>query len=265
MTLCLLLALSPVEGPALSAVEGPALLGDPERAVWTVDGVEREALVAGPSKKGDGPPPLVFVWHGHGGTMGHAARAFRLHELWAEAVVVYPQGLPTPGRLTDPEGRKAGWQHGAGEQGDRDLKFFDAMLGALKEKHGAGQVFSAGHSNGGAFTYLLWAERPRVLAAIAPSGAVAGKAHRGAEACPVFHVAGEKDPLVKFEWQKRGWGLVRSINGCEETPKPWGEPGCEIYASSKGAPLLTYVHPGGHEFPKEAPALILKFFQASAK
>lgn len=242
-----------------------ALLGDPERATWTVGGGEREALVAAPSAKGEGGPPLVFAWHGHGGSMAQAARSFRLHEIWPEAVVVYPQGLPTPGRLSDPEGRRAGWQHGAGEQGDRDLAFFDAMLASLKEKHKAGRVFSMGHSNGGAFTYLLWAERPGVFAALAPSGAVAGKAHRGAAACPLLHVAGEKDPLVKFEWQIRGLKLARLVNGCEDTSKPWGPPGCEIYASSKGAPLVTFIHPGGHEFPKEAPALIVKFFQPLAK
>lgn len=234
-----------------------------ERATWTVDGVEREALVAGPSKKGEGKPPLVFAWHGHGGTMGHAARSFRIHELWPEAVVVYPQGLPTPGRLSDPEGKKPGWQHGDLE--GRDYTFFDAMLAGLKEKPGVDEarIYSTGHSNGGQFTYQLWAARPGVFAALAPSGSVFRQA--SPPPCPVLHVAGEKDPLVRFEWQKRGLEQVRKVNGCEDEGKDWGSPGCLIYASSKKAPLVTFIHPGGHEYPKEAPALIVKFFREHAR
>src|SRR4051794_33539337 len=63
---------------------------------WTVDGVEREALLAAPASTKQSPAPLVFVWHGHGGTMRNSARSFHIHTLWPEAVVVYPQGLNTP-------------------------------------------------------------------------------------------------------------------------------------------------------------------------
>jgi polyhydroxybutyrate depolymerase len=74
---------------------------------WEVDGLQREALVHLPD--GDTPVPLVFVFHGHGGNMRNVARSFRIHELWPEAAVVYMQGLPTPGRLTDPEGKERRW------------------------------------------------------------------------------------------------------------------------------------------------------------
>lgn len=230
-----------------------------ERATWVVEGSEREAWVAKPTK-GEGKSPLVFAWHGHGGTMAHAARSFRIHELWPEAVVVYPQGLPTPGRLSDPEGKKPGWQHG--ELEGRDYAFFDAMLADLKKKGvDETRIYSMGHSNGGQFTYQLWAARPGVFAALAPSGSIFARG-TSPKPCPLLHVAGEKDPLVRFEWQKAGLAKVREINGCEEAGKDWGEPGCLVYASSKNAPLVTYLHPGGHEFPKAAPELIVKFFKA---
>ena len=45
--------------------------------------------------------------------------------LWPEAVVVYPQGLLTPGRLSDPQGKRAGWQKAIGAQDDRDLGLHD--------------------------------------------------------------------------------------------------------------------------------------------
>src|SRR5688500_17503623 len=108
--------------------------GDPERMEWKVGDLVREGLVCAPAKEASGAPPLVFGFHGHGGSMQNAARSFKLHDLWPEAVVVYLQGVPTPGRLTDPDGKRTGWQHGAGDQDDRDLKFFDAVVASLKEK-----------------------------------------------------------------------------------------------------------------------------------
>ncbi|MDO8632118.1 MAG: hypothetical protein Q7R41_16665, partial [Phycisphaerales bacterium] len=107
------------------------------RFEWTVGGEKREAIVYAPSKSSDARRPAVFVWHGRGGEMRAAADKFRIHRLWPEAVVVYPQGLPTPGKLTDREGRHSGWQFSAGEQGDRDLKFFDVLLASVRKDHGA--------------------------------------------------------------------------------------------------------------------------------
>jgi len=239
--------------------------GNPERMEWKIDDVLREALVYAPAKEGPGAPPLVFGFHGHGGSMQNAARSFRLHELWPEAVVVYMQGLPTPGRLTDPEGKRAGWQHGPGEQGDRDLRFFDAVLAGLKEKHriDGKRVYATGHSNGGGFTYLLWASRPDVFAAVAPSAAAARNL-KDAKPCPVLHVAGEKDPLVKYEWQERTIAAVRALNGCEEKGKEWDK-GCTLYDSPKEAPVVTFIHPGDHKYPPEAPPLIVKFFKEHAR
>lgn len=105
-----------------------------ETRTWTIDGVKREALVYGFETGKPTPRPLVFVFHGHGGTMRNASQAFRIHELWPEALVVYPQGLPSSGKLVDREGRQAGWQFSAGQLQDRDLKFFDAVLETLKSE-----------------------------------------------------------------------------------------------------------------------------------
>jgi polyhydroxybutyrate depolymerase len=236
--------------------------GDPQKMGWTVDAVAREGLVYAPTKESPGGPPIVFGFHGHGGSMQNAARSFGLHDLWPEAVVVYLQGLPTPGRLTDPEGKKAGWQAGPGDQGDRDLKLFDAVLAAMKEKYKIDEkrVYSTGHSNGGGFTYLLWASRPDVFAAIAPSAAAGARPQKETKPCPTLHLAGEKDPLVKFEMQMRAVAVIRAFNGCEDQGKEWDK-GCTLYPSSKDAPVVTFIHPGTHTYPSEGPALIVKFFK----
>jgi polyhydroxybutyrate depolymerase len=240
------------------------------RQEWTVGGTSRVALVhlpPGVSAPGDTNRfPVVFAFHGHGGSMQGAARSFGFHRLWPEAIVVYPQGLNTPGRLTDPEGRKPGWQHARGEQGDRDLQFFDRMRDTVRRewRGDARRLYATGHSNGGGFTYLLWAERGEHLAAVAPSASAALRSVTTLPPKPVLHVAGRQDALVKFAWQESMITSLRRINHCGEGI-PWpAAPNATLYApkpGSGGAPVVTYIHPGGHEFPKAAPELIVTFLR----
>ena len=77
--------------------------------------------------------------------------------------------MPTPGRLTDPEGKRSGWQAAVGDHGDRDLRFVDAMLATLRAELPVDgrRVHATGHSNGGGFTYLLYAVRSADFASFA--------------------------------------------------------------------------------------------------
>ena len=228
---------------------------------WMIEGVTRQALVAVPDSAKQVPSPLVFVFHGHGGNMRQVARSFRIHELWDQSIVVYMQGLNTPGQLTDPEGKRPGWQKEKGDQKDRDLQFFDEVLKSLKQdcKVDEKRVFSTGHSNGGGFTYLLWSERPDVFAAFAPSGSAALKIRNNLKPKPMLHIAGDNDPLVKYAWQTMMIDAVKKINQCGEGT-PWEET-CTQFPSKINAPVITFVTSQGHKFPPEAPALIVKFFK----
>jgi polyhydroxybutyrate depolymerase len=231
------------------------------RREWTVDGVVREALVYAPAQAKTEATPVIFAFHGHGGNMRSAARGFGFHTLWPEAIVVYPQGLNTPGKLTDPEGKLPGWQYGVEEQGDRDLKFFDAMLASLKQDYHVDEkrLFATGHSNGGAFTYLLWAARGEWLDAVAPSGSAAAALFPALKPKPVLHAAGDSDPIVKFTWQKETMDGLRRLNQCGEG-QSWGK-WCTLYPSKLGAPVVTLIYPGGHMPPREVPEMIVKFFR----
>jgi len=241
---------------------GPAeLLRQFQRVELKVEDTARTALVYTPAAAKEKAVPVVFVFHGHGGSMLNAARSFAMHRHWPDAISVYPQGLPTPGKLTDPEGKRAGWQSAAGMQGDRDFKFFDALLTKLKTdyKVDATRLYCTGHSNGGQFTYLLWAERGDKFAAFAPSAAVMNRP-RELMPKPVMHLAGEKDELVKYRWQTAMMQAVRRRNGCDVTGTAWGAHST-LYASKTGTPVVTYIHPGGHEFPREAVPQMVKFFR----
>lgn len=226
---------------------------------WTVDGQRREAIVFLPSKanaqvdsqansqvsaEADSVHPVVFVFHGHGGTAKRMSQ-LGFSTLWPEAIVVCPQGLPTPtGR--DPKGERSGWQtkssrtsRGAvANGGNRDLKFFDVMLHSILQDHRGDpkQVFVTGHSNGGGFTYCLLAHRADKLRAIAPSAAGAGalrnlrpgsarqsgsdKASAKVTPIPVLHVAGKSDAIVAYKNQERTIRALCTYWGLEPTPSP---------------------------------------------
>jgi polyhydroxybutyrate depolymerase len=238
---------------------------EPQELSLTVGELTRTALVYAPADAAKSPRPVIFAFHGHGGTSRTATR-WRYHELWPEAICVYPQGVPTPGRLTDPEGKRNGWQHAAGDHEDRDLKFFDALLAKLKTDYRVDEkrIYCTGHSNGGSFTYLLWAERDDVFAAVAPSASAALRVSRELKPKPALHLAGENDPLVKYAWQTMTIDRIKKTNGCEETGKPAGEH-CTEYASAGGTPVVTFIHAGGHEFPAGAAERFVEFFKKYSK
>jgi polyhydroxybutyrate depolymerase len=267
--LSLLTAVSlPAQGKLRELLAGRAPEGFVEQS-WTVDGVKRTALVRVP-KDAKGPLAVVFCWHGHGGRAAQAAGRWGYEQADTTSVLVFPQGLPTVSPLVDKEGRMPGWQTTVGGEGERDMKLFDAMLADIRKSHAIDdrRIYSMGHSNGAAFSYLLWQARPTVLAAI---GSVAGSLRgdvKGLPPLPVIHVAGEKDPLVKFAWQQATFAAVRRFNHCVDTAKPWAKEGvleASIYESDRGAPLVTALHPGGHEYPKGSSELIARFFKAQVR
>jgi polyhydroxybutyrate depolymerase len=229
---------------------------------FNVEGVERRALVFANSaplpKTG---APLVFAFHGHGGNSQFSARKFQIHKYWPEAVVVYPQGLPAAG-MYDPEGRKNGWQKRVGDLGDRDLKFFDSMLEWAKKQYkiDANRIYVAGHSNGGAMTYVLWSARSNLIAAYAPCAAGFGRDAVSAKAKPAIIFAGEQDEVVPFENQKRSMNFVLRLNQCDTngTARSKEE---TFYKSKVGADVLAYIYPGGHPLPEDAGEVIVKFFK----
>lgn len=266
---CLLAAITFLFSVLSCPAETPAapLTGD-FRLIWQVDGVAREGLLHVPESARTKPAPIIFAWHGHGGTMRHAQMSFGYDKLWPEAISVYLQGLNTPGRLVDKEGTKPGWQGIKGDMEDRDLKFFDTVLAQLRKDYKIDdrRIYSTGHSNGGGFTYLLWQNRPDVFAAMAPSAAfLPVRVGPELKPLPVLHVAGETDPLVKFTWQKLMMDKLIKLNGAG-SGHPWGDAKyCTEYTSDKGPPVVTCIYPGDHTFYKEAPALIVKFFKSHVK
>ena len=230
---------------------------------FTIADVERQAIVYANSKPtGASGAPVVFVFHGHGGNAQNAARRFRIHELWPEAVVIYMQGIPGVQGITDPEGTRTGWQKNPGELGDRDLKFFDAALELAQKKYKAdpNRVYVIGHSNGGRFVNLVWNMRGDKIAALCSAAGPGGRLIASSKPKPVFIIAGEKDPLVPFQTQQNSIELARKLLKADAS-KAKVEGMLRTEPCVSGTELVTYIHPGGHQFPTEALPSVISFFK----
>ncbi len=229
----------------------------PAATIWNVAGQARRAFVVAPTAKTpSGKVPVVFSFHGHGDNIENFQYT-EFQRAWREALVVYPQGLPSS------RDRGSGWQVERGQDGDRDLKLVDVALAALKEQYDVDtdRIYATGFSNGAGFTYLLWAERPQVFAAFAPVATRMRPAVTPTVAKPIFHIAGVEDPLVDIDGQQKAVDRAKQINGLTGKRNSCGG-GCEIYGRDTDTPVMFWVHAGGHVYPADTPTLIARFFRA---
>jgi len=233
-----------------------AALAQPKLMSWSVDGVTREAIVYAPlSKSSRGRVAVVLAFHGHGDTADNY-QGVGIHENWTQAVVVYPQGLNSTSDGTP------GWQVEKGKDGDRDLKLVDRILASLRQQFSVddSRIYATGFSNGANFTYLLWAERPRVFAAYAAVAARILPSVHLTEPKPVLHVGGTADRQIRFADQKEAIEAAKRANGVTGEGVACG-PYCTLYESNTRAPVMTVIHGGGHVYPRETSQIIVDFFK----
>jgi polyhydroxybutyrate depolymerase len=224
---------------------------------WMVDGETREAIMYAPAARGR-PVPLVLAFHGFGDNM-HNFQGVNLHTAWPEAIVVYFQGLERRRGLP-------GWQVEQRDGSDRDLKLVDEALTSLRGEYNIDddRIYATGFSNGGMFTYLLWAERPQVFAAYAPVAARLRPSVRPTQPRPIFHVAGQRDRQVDFVDQTAAIDIAISANDVRGTTTPCGD-GCTIHGPGTSAPVMAWIHAGSHVYPRETSERIVAFFRDHAR
>ena len=231
-------------------------------AAFDVGGVARTAVIVVPGDASRSAP-LVFAFHGHGGKGTGMERRSNIEGLWPDAIVVYPDGLVGHKGKTDPEGVRTGWQTRLGEDGDRDLAFYDTMLAALRSQLSidSDRVYLMGHSNGSAFASLLLNQRGDAIAATANMSAQpSARLLAGDPARSMFMAMGTSDEVVPYDTQKRSIPLAEQKLGVDPTRATVtgylrAEPG------RGGLELQTYIYPGGHAPPPEVPKLVVDFFQ----
>ena len=247
-----LLSISTLMATVMTLTASPAFA---ETMAWNVDGSTRQAIVYAPTAASPtGKVPLVLSFHGRGDDMDNFQHT-DMHLAWPEAVVVYFQGLATPDTLR-------GWQLEKGQDSDRDLKLVDTALASLRQKFNVDEnrIYATGFSNGANFTYLLWAERPGVFAAYAPVAGRLRPSVRLTQPKPVFHVAGRTDPQIRFVDQQAAIEAAIRADGVAGTGTSCGNE-CTLYGSGSAAPVMTWIHPGGHTYPRGTSERIARFFR----
>src|SRR5258705_7698576 len=246
----------------------------PQTMTWTIDGVKREALVYAPAPTTSNiKHPLVFAFHGHGGTMQGASQLMHIQTLWPAAIVVYPQGVKRPSPV-DLNGNRSGWQVEAnqtnGNVGNKDLDFFDAMLARMHQKFNVDdeRVYATGFSNGGIFSYLLWAERGKALAAVGECAGRLWDSEHLTQPRAFLAVAGTADTTDPCNLQTASIEKAQQTDHAPDPGQQCVAPGgsapgtqCTFYPSATQTPVKTFIHPGAHVYPPWAPAEIVKFFK----
>jgi hypothetical protein len=77
---------------------------------------------------------------------------------------------------------------------------------------------------------------------------------------PLFHVAGARDAQVAFADQKAAIETAVRVNGVGGQMKSCGD-GCTLYGSGTApAPVMAWIHQGGHEYPRGTSERIASFF-----
>ncbi|MBI2213218.1 MAG: polyhydroxybutyrate depolymerase [Acidobacteria bacterium] len=167
------------------------------------EGRERSYVVhVPPAARDRAALPVVLSFHGGGGSAAHQQRATRMHELGAKEgfIVVYPNG---GGRL---ESKLLTWNAGsccgysAAELVD-DVGFVAALLDDLgsRTRVDRSRVYATGFSNGAMMAHRLAAERPDLVAAIAPvGGAMVLERREPRKPVPLMHVHSVDDPRALY-------------------------------------------------------------------
>jgi poly(3-hydroxybutyrate) depolymerase len=229
----------------------------------TVDGIVRQALVDPGKDAATTPSPLVFGFHGAGGTSAGMAQ-LGLSQAWPEATIVYPQASSRLNPVSGSTGPL--WQMLPGEYEDQDVRFVDALLKQISGTYQVDErrVYATGVSNGAAFTYLLLTLRPGQFAAFAPVAIPALPSLKWATVPrPVLITEGQADPLAPAgaAWARN---QVQRLNGCGTDTTEWARGAVLLQPCASGQPVIWSVHSGGHVWPSDATANIVRFFKEQA-
>jgi len=223
-----------------------------------VNGVQRSARVYPGSEAARTPSPVVLVFHGLADSAWNFADIVGFHGQWAEAIVVYPEGLPR----ADRNGTR-GWHGFRDNDVNEDLAFVDALLEVLAERYRVdpARIYATGFSNGGHMTFNLLMDRPCRFAAFAPVGALAEYVTEAAVPRPTLYLFGRNEPREYSEsWQKTVLALAK-VNHATGQKRSWGPGLTEFIPRPDGAVTIYGLYAAGHVWPSSGNELIVRFFR----
>ena len=210
--------------------------------------------------------PLVFVFHGDGGTGANIRGAFGLEAASAGgAVLVYPDG----------EGNT--WQIDGAAGVTKDVTFIDDLAADLVKTHcaEASHVFAVGFSKGAYFVdQYACLGKTHLAGVVAHSGGgpfgVVGLATKynndgnlvcPGPAIPAMQIIGGNDDVPEAQKARDYW---QRVNGCQTTSSATAPSPCVTYAGCMAGLPETYCEvPGlGHQIWSSAPQAVWGFVTA---
>jgi polyhydroxybutyrate depolymerase len=221
------------------------------QSITVGDKTRTYALTVPKNYSPDAPLPLIFAWHGMGGSGSVARSYFHLDSAVAnQAIVVYPDGLPVNDGGT-------GWDL---TSTGIDVAFFDALLAYMSNTYciDRNRVFTTGHSFGGFFTNILGCYRGDVLRATAPVAGMPPNTFGRATVTCAGNVAaliihGDNDPTVDYtQGGIGGRDFWVGQNGCSTSvdPVPITPSAClESQSCQPDLPVVFCTHTEGHNWP----------------
>jgi poly(3-hydroxybutyrate) depolymerase len=249
-----------------------------------VGGKTREYFVVLPTSYDNSKPsPVVFAFHGLGGTAssllptgspyGGGYALYGVQPGLPNAVFVVPQGLDT--------GSEAGTSYGWPNTGGQDINFVKAMLTWLETNLcvDKARYFSTGMSYGGMMSETIACQMPDVFRAI---GSQAGSLFSGTRNCVAKPIAawithGTADTTVQISGDITARDMIIANNGCDTTntgtidlvdtkriaDAATTDVTCIVYdqCTAGNYPVIWCPVTGeGHDIPSFAGAEIAKFF-----
>jgi poly(3-hydroxybutyrate) depolymerase len=249
-----------------------------------VNGKTRQYFVVLPSGYDNSKPsPVVFAYHGRGGTAssllptgspyGGGYALYGVQPGMPNAVFVVPQGLDS--------GSEAGTDYGWPNTGGQDIDFVRAMLTWLETNLcvDKARYFSTGMSYGGMMSETIACQMPDVFRAI---GSQAGSLFGSTRNCVAKPIAawithGDADTTVPISGDITARDMIIANNGCDTTntssinlvdtarigDAATTDVTCTVYdqCTSGNYPVIWCPVPGeGHAIPSFAGAEIAKFF-----
>jgi polyhydroxybutyrate depolymerase len=261
------------DGPGEAGPGPPALVVTNESV--QVEGDLRTYVLVAPKVVAVGKRyPVIFVFHGDGGSGAAQRAAFEIdHESEDAALVVYPDGREGSFDLYTPEAS------------NEDDAFVDAMLVALRTKYDVDttRIFGSGFSSGAFFVNQLACRRTGFFRAIAPNagGAPEEPEDPTASSWPggftrcanqtggvaAFIVHGSEDFVVgqtSGDYDAKYWAQVNGCDPSAEDRTPIAPTPCVQHASCPTGKSVVYCEiPGmGHAIWSESVKASWAFFAA---
>lgn len=232
---------------------------------YNVSGISRKTVMYEPAEK-SGKIPVIFVFHGHGGTANYASKKMDIQNYYKDALVIFMQGLP--GRKVsgiDPNGTLNGWQIFTDDLESRDIKFFDEVFDDIHKNYNIddSRIYLIGHSNGARFVNVLWKTRGEKITAICSASAQGGMMISGSEPVSVWMYMGKNDKTVPFENQQLSVPIVKKNLGITSDGKTINDK--TYFTGKNNTELVLQQSDSGHEFPKSSLPEIAEFFKRHSK